>query len=810
MGSTTKGGSPRWKRQFPTVSDLPTSGNRAGDRHTVLDDGDGNMADYGWTGSAWIKMADPDGSGVPLPVSIGNGGTGQTSAPLARTALGVEGARARTWRVDTSGRNLSTIGAAVALAATGDRIEVAPGAYVETAEWDLTTKALLLDGAGSDRVSVTFSGARDYGAQVSASQTFRGMKLICGGMGVAGLRLLAACSDQRFEDVEIDPGARAGVLDETAPDTATIVHRGYGLRFSGGAAGGAAIRVGNGVDEAWSYWYAHDSEALASFAAGAVFDCVVGAWGWFEFYGCDDSWRARGSWLRVVESTGALLVGGSYMPAGGDPSIDFSSAPGSLILYGVNPNRSSVGTFDVSAPTTSVAWGSPYSVFPGMAIFTGTPSIDFGIFGGGSAGLVPARGLAAAGAMLRADGTWGSMTYVNTVHFQPPGTNGQANGAALKAAIEALPQGTTILIHGGSYGIEAGIVNNNSYVDVVGVGQVFFAWLYGGSLSGDAALTLGGTGNRIENLYMSADVRRAIVKLSGSKQEIFDCYLVEGSATPGDLILVPGYHARVASCRFNGNAKCYVRAYGSGASVDVDDCWVDPLGGSYSAGNYMWEAKDGGTIRVNRQIYNPTGTRNDAFCRATGTAGSKVYLSDVHVSYLTDLVTVDGTSGSVELHDVTFRDVTRPLVLNATASVVGEGSPCAWLSGSSIAGGASVSLSIAIYEGPWHTVGGSGEPAFENGWTWSDSGTYAAAFRKVGTTVQLRGTIQDGTDGVAAFTLPAGFRPTQDVEMPCVYFEDPGAAEKPGVIWVASGGGVISECPANVIIWLDGVSFTVD
>jgi hypothetical protein len=61
IGSGTGVGA-HWKEPVINPASLPLTGNSAGDRRTVLDDGDAKPADYEWTGLLWIKMADPDGA----------------------------------------------------------------------------------------------------------------------------------------------------------------------------------------------------------------------------------------------------------------------------------------------------------------------------------------------------------------------------------------------------------------------------------------------------------------------------------------------------------------------------------------------------------------------------------------------------------------------------------------------------------------------------------------------------------------------------------------------------------------------------
>jgi hypothetical protein len=68
-----------------------------------------------------------------------------------------------------------------------------------------------------------------------------------------------------------------------------------------------------------------------------------------------------------------------------------------------------------------------------------------------------------------------------------------------------------------------------------------------------------------------------------------------------------------------------------------------------------------------------------------------------------------------------------------------------------------VTVTSAVPLDPWHKVGTAGEPAFLNNWVAYDSDVY---YRKdpLGR-VWLRGSINGGLTGTAAFTLPVGYRP---------------------------------------------------
>lgn len=61
--------------------------------------------------------------------------------------------------------------------------------------------------------------------------------------------------------------------------------------------------------------------------------------------------------------------------------------------------------------------------------------------------------------------------------------------------------------------------------------------------------------------------------------------------------------------------------------------------------------------------------------------------------------------------------------------------------------------------GGWHTVGGGGEPAFQN--SWAVSGGVTVQFRRDGAgNLHMRGLTTGGTSGTVVFTLPTGYRPS--------------------------------------------------
>lgn len=89
---------------------------------------------------------------------------------------------------------------------------------------------------------------------------------------------------------------------------------------------------------------------------------------------------------------------------------------------------------------------------------------------------------------------------------------------------------------------------------------------------------------------------------------------------------------------------------------------------------------------------------------------------------------------------------------------------------------------IDVSDGTWITVGDPGAPAFQNSWVAYDAagtGWAQPAFMRKNGVVHLKGMIKSGTDAVAMFTLPAGYRPAENHIFACtgiVVNETTGAA----------------------------------
>lgn len=91
---------------------------------------------------------------------------------------------------------------------------------------------------------------------------------------------------------------------------------------------------------------------------------------------------------------------------------------------------------------------------------------------------------------------------------------------------------------------------------------------------------------------------------------------------------------------------------------------------------------------------------------------------------------------------------------------------------------------------------------FTNSWVNFDA-NHPAQYRKVGDDVELRGLIKSGTIGLAAFTLPAGFRPFQADEVFAV-----SSNSLFGRVVVLSTGVVTPDVGSNITVYLSGIRFS--
>jgi hypothetical protein len=106
----------------------------------------------------------------------------------------------------------------------------------------------------------------------------------------------------------------------------------------------------------------------------------------------------------------------------------------------------------------------------------------------------------------------------------------------------------------------------------------------------------------------------------------------------------------------------------------------------------------------------------------------------------------------------------------------------------------------------WHAIGAAGEPAFTN--SWSNFTGYVAGFRKnPNGRIFLRGTVTGGTVTAAIFTLPVGYRPSQQHT-----FYAPAGVDAGALIVQTNGQVYINNYVggSNAYVSLDGVHFDTD
>jgi len=109
---------------------------------------------------------------------------------------------------------------------------------------------------------------------------------------------------------------------------------------------------------------------------------------------------------------------------------------------------------------------------------------------------------------------------------------------------------------------------------------------------------------------------------------------------------------------------------------------------------------------------------------------------------------------------------------------------------------------LKISPEPWHEIGASGEPTFQNGWVNESAGgqTTAAFFKDPFGVVHLKGVIVSGSNSVV-FTLPAGYQPAHSLGEIVIRSTGPGSlrVDSTGTVQMSSGAGAAT---------LDGVTFT--
>lgn len=91
----------------------------------------------------------------------------------------------------------------------------------------------------------------------------------------------------------------------------------------------------------------------------------------------------------------------------------------------------------------------------------------------------------------------------------------------------------------------------------------------------------------------------------------------------------------------------------------------------------------------------------------------------------------------------------------------------------------------------WREIGSAGQPVFENGWINVGGAAATAAFYKdPDGVVHIKGLIRSGANTAVAFTLPAGYRPAQDLRFVQTGYD--GASERVARIDILAASGQVA------------------
>jgi hypothetical protein len=126
------------------------------------------------------------------------------------------------------------------------------------------------------------------------------------------------------------------------------------------------------------------------------------------------------------------------------------------------------------------------------------------------------------------------------------------------------------------------------------------------------------------------------------------------------------------------------------------------------------------------------------------------------------------------------------------------------INGKDLAAGAVTSSKLAKIE-PYRVVGTAGQPAFQHQWTNTAPSLASAAFFKDPTgVVHLRGSVENGHSAAVIFTLPPGYRPARQLNLPV-------AVSASGVGWleISTSGTVAPIWSGSGLrsVGMDGLSF---
>lgn len=100
----------------------------------------------------------------------------------------------------------------------------------------------------------------------------------------------------------------------------------------------------------------------------------------------------------------------------------------------------------------------------------------------------------------------------------------------------------------------------------------------------------------------------------------------------------------------------------------------------------------------------------------------------------------------------------------------------------------------------WHYVGEVGEPAFLNGWT-NVTGEPKTAFRlRESGVVDVHLTVQSGTPGYPIFTLPTGYRPSNNTHMQGTGYSSLSPVTPTSGGFVVLSDGTVASVTAGILL----------
>jgi len=185
--------SSEWKPPVLTVAGLPASGNVALDRRVVLDNGDGNIAGYVWTGAAWVQISD-----VNAAFSSHFGGYYRDTVTVAQLTLAT-GALPTTHRhllvsAKTRGTNASgTVSLAVILSGDAVTTHYHTGRFFggESSGNSPSNSFLMLQSSGATATADWFHESYLWIPNYQDSTTFTNALALNGNMSGAASRRIA-------------------------------------------------------------------------------------------------------------------------------------------------------------------------------------------------------------------------------------------------------------------------------------------------------------------------------------------------------------------------------------------------------------------------------------------------------------------------------------------------------------------------------------------------------------------------------------------------------------------------------------------